>query len=241
MGTEIRDERTENGFATRLGGCGCVGGWLEEDLKAVEGLVGGSPADLAELDGGAFEDGRIGVADVVVEPAGDGAVGRDGGGLEAEVAVVGEDLFVDGLPMVGDGRKRRGQRNLCAFDGLEGEEAALEVVVGGSVFGVVVGGDEEDARIVEGERLRGVVGDDDANGHEAVGEVVETGVGRGLFGVAGEGGDGDVLVGVRVVRGVLCGGEWRRGLAGFVGVRGQRGCGESEGETIEPKAAGHTG
>ena len=84
--------------------------------------------------------------------------------------------------------------------------------------------------------MRRVVRDDDADGHEAVREVVKTRVRRGVLGVAGIGGDGDLLV--RVVRGVLGGGERRRDLAGLVGVGGKR---EREGERSEdPQVEGHT-
>ena len=193
---------------------------LEGDFEALELFVGGGPADLAELECGAFEDGRVEVVRVVEEPAGDGGVGSDGGGFEAEVDVVGDDLLIDGPGMVGDGREGCGQWDLGAFDLLHFEEAALEVVVGGGVFGVVVTGDEHDAGVVEVDGLVGVVGDDDADGKEAVGEVVEACVGRGLGCVAGVGGDGDVLGGVGLVRGVLRGGERRRDLARLVGVRG---------------------
>ena len=224
------------------GGGSCGHGGDQLDFEAVEGFVGGSPADFAELEGCSFEDGFVEVADVVVEPAGGGRMRGDGGGLEAEVSVVGEDLFVDGRVMDGDGWDGRGHGDAGAADGLELEEAALQIVVGGGVLGDVAGGDEEDAGVVERERLRGVVRDDDADGHEAVAEVVEAGVGRGVFAVAGVGGDGDVLVGMGVVAGILGSGERRPGFARLVGARGE--C-ERENQRercgVESGAARHTG
>ena len=67
-------------------------------------------------------------------------------------------------------------------------------------------------------------------------EVVEARVGCGVLGVAGVGGNGDLLM--RVVCGVLRGGEGRRDLAGLVGVGGER---EREGEGGEkPQVERHT-
>src|SRR5581483_6938383 len=167
---------------------------------------------------------------------GGGGVRRDGGGLEAEVLVVSGDLIVDGLGFPGDGRQRRGQGNLFALDGAELKDATFEVVRAGGVLAEVVGSDEEDARVVERERLRRIIGNDDADGHETVAEVVETRVGRGLLGVGGVGGDGDLLV--RVVCRVLRGGKRRRDLAGLVSVGGER---RREGESDEePQLERHT-
>ena len=110
---------------------------------------------------------------------------------------------------------------MVPLSALGGEEAAVDVVVGGGGDPVVVGGDELDAGVVEGERGVAVVGEDDADGDEAVldvGQAEEVAV----FGVvAGFGGDGDLLVGVGVEGGVLVGGFGGRGLSGFVGGEGR--------------------
>ena len=180
----------------------------------MEFFVGGGPADFAEFEGGFFEDGFVDVAGVVEEIARLGGVGGYGGGSEAEVGLVFGDELVDAGVVDGDGGQRRGEGDLCAVGVLFAEHAALEVVVGGGVAGVVVPGDEEDAGVVEGEGLGGVVGDDDAEGHEAVVEVVETGVGAGLFEVAGVDRDRDAVVGVVKGVGFRIGGGW--GDAGFV-------------------------
>ncbi len=139
---------------------------------------------------------------------------------EAEVGVVLGDLLVDGGVVDGDGD----EGDLGAHGGAGGEEAAVDVLEGGGGDDVVVGGDELDADVVEGERVVGVVGDDDADGDEAVLEVGEAEE-AAVFGVeAGIGGDGDVLVGVGVEADVLGGGfdggrgTWacrRRGRAGL--------------------------
>ena len=96
----------------------------------------------------------------------------------------------------------------------------MSLVLRGSVFGdVTLGGEQKDARVVERERLGGIVRHDDADGHEAVAQIVDTGVGSGVLGIAGVGGDGDLLMGV--VGGILRGGKRRRDLARLVGVDGQ--------------------
>ena len=89
---------------------------------------------------------------------------------------------------------------------LSGEEAAVDVVVGGGGDLVVVGGDELDAGVVEGEGGVAVVGEDDADGDEAVLDVGQAEEVAVLGVVAGVGGDGDVLVGMGVEGGVLVGG-----------------------------------
>ena len=71
-------------------------------------------------------------------------------------------------------------------------------------------------------RVTGVsvsLGDDDADGEQTVGEVVEAGVGAGLFGVAGLGGDGDAVDGLVHVVGF---GGLRRGWACAPFRRGKR-------------------
>jgi len=125
-----------------------------------------------------------------------------------------------------------------AGGGFDGEEAALEIVVSGGGYDGVVGGDEVDAGVVEGEGEVGVVGDDDADRQEAVAAVVEAGVGRGFFGVAGLGGDGDVLAGVGFMQRVLLRGERRFGLARLIGVsgRGEHQCRDKREHTPAAKA-----
>jgi hypothetical protein len=77
-----------------------------------------------------------------------------------------------------------------------------------------------------------------ADGQLTVGEVVEAGVGAQLFGVAGFGGDGDMLGGVVVVHGVGLGGLRRRGVARLVGeIDGCEGDGEEGGEEERDRAA----
>ena len=115
------------------------------------------------------------------------------------------------------GGRGRGRGTLAALGALGGEEAALDVVVGGGGDLVVVDGDELDAGVVERERGVAVVGEDDADGDEAVLDVGQAEEVAVLLVVAGFGGDGDLLVGVGVEGGVLVGGLCRRGLSGLVG------------------------
>ena len=142
-------------------------------LLAVEGV------DHLDVDLRAFEGRVVEAADVVEEVAAEGAVGVDGGALEAEVVVVLGDFFVDGGVVDGDGD---GQGEVGAHALLEVEEAAVDLVEVGGGNLVVVGGDELDADVVEGERGVAVVGDDDADGDEAVldvGQAEEVAVRRG--------------------------------------------------------------
>jgi len=176
------------------------------------------------------EDGGVEVVDVVEEIAGDGGVRGDGGGLEAEVVVVGDYFFVDVRFAGGDGYGDwQRQRDLAASGGFEGEHAAFEVVVGGGGDGGAVGGDEVDAGVVEVDGEVGVVGDDDADGQEAVGVVVEAGVRGGFFGVAGFDGDGEVVGCVGFVERILLRGERWSLLAGLLGGGGE-GCRDDDDE-----------
>jgi hypothetical protein len=87
------------------------------------------------------------------------------------------------------------QRNVNGLGAVQGEDAAVDVVFGGGGNLVVVGGDELHAGIVERERAVAVVGEDDADGQQAVREVGQAEEAAGLGIVARLGGDGDVLVG----------------------------------------------
>src|SRR5258706_2786344 len=122
---------------------------------------------------GAFEGVVVELADIVEEVAVEGAVGVDGGAFEAEVVLVLRDFLVYGLVVDGDGGQRERERVFAACGAFGGEEAALDVVVGGGGDLVVVDGDELHAGVVEGERGVAVVGDDDADGDEAVLDVRE--------------------------------------------------------------------
>jgi len=188
----------------------------EEFGLAVEGV------DLFDIELGVDEGGVVELLNVVEEEAGEGGVGLDCGGGEAELVVVLGDLFVDGV-VDGDGD----EGNLGALGGLDGEEAAVDIVFGGGGDLVVVGGDELDAGVVEGEGAVAVVGDDDADREEAVLDVGEAEEGALLEVVAGFGCDGDLLIGVGVEGGVLRGGLGGRG--GLVCGAGQRSKAEQRG------------
>ena len=167
------------------------------------------------------EGGVVEALDVVEEVARKGGVGVDDGSLEAEVVVVLRDALVDGGALDGKGIKRDAH-GLCA---VQGEEAAVDLVLGGGGKGVVGGGDELEAGVVELEGAVAVVGDDDANGQEAVLDVGQAEE-AALFGVVARvGGDGDALAGVGVVGGVLGGGLGRRcgAVAGGAGGEAEEG------------------
>lgn len=152
-------------------------------------------------------------------------MGLDGGALEAEVGVVLGNFFIDWGVVDDDGD----QGDFCAFGALGGEEAAVDVVEGGGGDLFVVGGDELKAGIVQGESGVSVVGDNDADGDEAVGgvgkaeEVAVAGV------VAGFCGDGDALVGVGIEGGVLVGElGWRGLFVCSVGAGGEEAGGKDD-------------
>ena len=118
--------------------------------------------------------------------------------------------------MESDGRQGHGEGNLAALDAFGGEEAALNVVVGGGGDFVVVDGDELDAAVLERERGVAVVGEDDADGKEAMLDVREAEEVAVLGVVAGFSRHGDEFFRVGIECGVLVGGFWGRGLSGFV-------------------------
>ncbi len=74
----------------------CFKPFVEGDGEGEELLLVVGGVDHFEVELGAFEGWVVEVADVVEEVAGEGGVGFDGGGLEAEVGVVFDDLFVEG-------------------------------------------------------------------------------------------------------------------------------------------------
>ena len=202
---------------------------VERDGEGEELLLCVHGVDHFDVELGVAEGGVVEFADVVEEIPGEGGMGVDGGRGEAEVGVVFGDFFVDGGVVDGDGD----DGNFGAHGGAGGEEAAVDVLEGGGGDDVLVGGDELNADVVEGEGVVGVVGDDDADGDEAMLDVGEAEEGAG-FGVgAGVGGDGDFFGGVGVEADVLGGGfDEGRGprLVGGVGEkRGEECGGESEG------------
>jgi 3-deoxy-D-manno-octulosonic-acid transferase len=196
------------------------GSRAKRNLEGVEHLAGDGKTNLAEFERGVREHRLVDAGHIVEEIAGDSGVRLDGGRLEAEVRVVGEDLFVDGVLAVRDrNRDRQRQRDLRSYSGFQREENALHVVDRRRGENGVVGRDEVDAGIVEVDGEVGIIGDDDADGHQAVIEVVEPRVRAILFRVAGDGGDGDVLLVVRILHLVLVRGQRRLGLARLVGKR----------------------
>ena len=185
--------------------------------------------DHLEVELRAFEGGVVEFADVVEEVAGEGGVGVDCGALEAEVVVVVGDLFVDCLVVDGKGD----EWDFGSHGVVSGEEAAVDVFERGGRDDVVVDGDELDADVFEGKRGVAVVGDDDADGDEAVLDVGETEEVAVVRVGAGFGGDGDVLLGVGIEGDVLVSGLGGRGDL-FVGGEG-RSCEGCEGGCAEER------
>ncbi len=233
-GSGLADGSFGKGF--RLSGEPLVEGEREGEELVLHGLAVGV-VDHFDVELGVLEDGVVEAAGVVEDVTGAGAVRWDDGGDEAEVGVVVEDFFVDGLGVRGDAD----DGDAGAGGGFAGEEAAVEVFVGGGALLVAFGGEELDAAVVEDEGLVAVVGDDDADGEEAVGDVGEAEEGAGVIVEAGVGGEGDVLVGVGVVDGVLGGGlDGGRG-AGLVGrvraeAKREEGGGERDGFAVRRHA-----
>lgn len=127
--------------------------------------------DHLDVDFGALEGRIVQVLDVVEEIAGEGGVGSDGGGLEAEVVVVLGDFFVDGCAPPGDGNGNDGDSSSRSFFGRE--EAAVDVIEGSGWEFITTGGDELHTGLIEVERSVAVVCDDDAHGDEGVADVRE--------------------------------------------------------------------
>jgi len=134
-------------------------------------------------------------------------------GGEAEVVVVFRNFLVDSGVMDGE----RDERNFRPHGVVRGEETPVDVIEGGGGNLVVVNGDELDADVVQREFGVAVVGEDDADGQEAVLDVGQTEKGT-VFGIVARlGGDGDLFFRMGVEGGVLIGGIWGWGLPGFVG------------------------
>ena len=122
--------------------------------------VGVRVMDLFEVELAVLEDGIVDAASVIEDVAGAGAVGGYDGGGEAEVGVVVDDFLVYGLFFEGVGD----EGDLGSLGGAAGEEATVEIFVGGGGFLASVGGSELDADVIEDEGLIAIVGDDDADG-----------------------------------------------------------------------------
>jgi len=205
---------------------------VQWDFKILQDAVAGGQTHLAKLEIGLGKRWCGQVGHVVVEITGDSGVWGDGGGLETEVVIVLLDFFLEIFFADGNG-DRQIEREFGAGGGFDGEEAALHVVGSGGRNGGVVGGDEVDAGVVETDGLCGIIGDDDADGQQAVLEVVEASVGAGVFGVAGFGGDSDAVM--LNMHGILRGGQRWFGLV--CGVREGR---KKQSQYYERQAARHT-
>ena len=140
--------------------------------------------------------------------------------VESEVFVVLDDLFINRL--VVDGHRRQGKRkgNLPAGCTFRREESPLNVIIGSCRYFVVIDGDELDAGVSERDWRVAVVGEDDADGDEAVGDIGQAEEVALFDVVAWLGRHSNMLVGMSVEGGVLIGRLYERRLAGLVGGEG---------------------
>ena len=175
------------------------------------------------------------VSDVVEEVTVDSGVGRNGGGLEAEVLIVVDNFFVDVLFANRDGdRQTEGQAG--AGGALDAEQGALEIVVGSGGDAGTVGRDEVDAGIVEVHRKIAIVSDDNVDGQHAVVGILQAKIRSGLLGGARLGGYGDVLILVGIVERILLRGRRLDRLACLIGTGWER---ESQKDCNDEAGTGH--
>ena len=171
-----------------------------------------SCVDHLDVEFSAFERIFVELVHIVEEISGKRAMRLDGRAVEAEVVVVIGNFLIDGRVMDCEGH----ERDFRPHGLLGGEETAVEVVEGGGGDLVVIGGDELDAGVVERELSVAVVGEDDADSDEAVGDIGKAEEVALFDVVAWLGRDRDMLVGMRVEGGVLIGWLYERSLAGLV-------------------------
>lgn len=176
-----------------------------EELAAVCGL------DAAQFEMCALE--RVGqVLKIIEEEAGAGGVRLDGDGAVLELREVLLDLLIQILALAADFYRADG--NFAARIG-RAVEGALSIARLGSGNFIAGGGDEVDARVVEGDGSVAFVGDDNADGDDIGRNVVDAEGGGLLLCVIGIDCDGEVVGGVALECGVLIGGlRGRRGMLG---------------------------
>ena len=147
------------------------------------------------------------VLEIVEEEAGASGVRLDGDSAVLEFRKVLLDLLVQILPLTADFDRSNGDFAPRICRTIEGALGIARLGGGNLVAGR---GDEVDARVVERDRRVAFVGDDDADGDDVGGGVVDA-KDRGLLrGVVGVDGDGEMVVGVALKGRVLIGGSGRR-------------------------------
>ena len=178
-------------------------------------------------------------ADVIEEEAGASCVRLDDEGGELEGIKVGFYGFVAGLGLAMDG-DGPGDGDLGALFFLEGHEAFNVFGVGG-LDAVALLGDEEDASVTEADGLVAVVGDDEADGHDAVCEVVDAEELSFFFGFVGLDGDGELFIGVDFDGGEVGGGldGGRRVVYRAENRAGEGGCKQRKQGKTAKAAKGH--
>ncbi len=147
---------------------------------------------------------RVGeVLKIVEEEAGARGVRLDGDGAVFEFREVLLDLLVQVFAFSAD--LYRADGDFAARVGGAVERALGIARLGGGNF-VAGGGDEVDARVVEGDGRVAFVGDDDADGDDVGGGIVNAEDGGLRLGVIGIDRDGEMVVGVALECRVLVGG-----------------------------------
>ena len=157
----------------------------------VEELITIGIAELVQVQLSALER-MIELRHVVEEKAGAGGVRFDDKGLVLELVEVFLNVFVTGFRLHLDGWERAGDGDLLAFPLGAGHEA-LDVFGFGGLNAIAAGRVEEDARVAQRDGAVAIVGDDEADGHDAVTEVVNAENGFLLARVVGFDGNGDVF------------------------------------------------
>ncbi len=159
------------------------------------------------------------IGNIVEEETGARGVRLDDKRLVFEGIEVLLDLLVAGFGLHLDGGNRTGHRDFGAFALLAGHEplhifrfCGLNLVAGR--------GEEENSRIAERDGPVAVVGDNEADGHDAVAEIVNLEDGGLLFCVIRFGGDGHLFFVVHLDRGKR--GSRLHGRRGVVAGHGRK-------------------
>jgi hypothetical protein len=184
---------------------------MKRDLKGLQRLVVFREPHLAQLERSLCQRRGIESLHIVEEIAGLGGMRLYRGRFEAKVRIVGQDVFVDIL-LPDCNRNGQTQRQAGSGSRFVSKHAALQVIVGGRVDRRVIARDEVNARIVEQDRIVGVVGDDYPDRHHLMAEIIEPCVRPRIFDIPRLGRNGHMLQRMSLVHGIILGIERRLGF-----------------------------